>query len=29
MCFWPDTHLNYMIDITLTMEFSLAAGGAR
>jgi hypothetical protein len=24
-----DTHLNYMIDIALTTEFSLAAGGAR
>jgi hypothetical protein len=24
-----DTHLKYMIDIALTAEFSLAAGGAR
>jgi hypothetical protein len=26
---WTDTHLNYMIDITLTTEFLLAPGGAR
>lgn len=25
----PDTHLTYMINIALTAEFSLAAGGAR
>jgi hypothetical protein len=24
----PDTHLNYMIDIALTTEFALVAGGA-
>ena len=24
-----DTHLTYMIDIALTVEFSVAAGGAR
>jgi hypothetical protein len=24
----PDTHLTYMIDIALTTEFTLAAGGA-
>jgi hypothetical protein len=24
-----DTHLTYMIDIALTTQFSLAAGGAR
>ena len=28
MCPRSDTHLNYMIDIALTTEFSLAAGGA-
>lgn len=28
MCPRPDTHLSYMIDIALTAEFSLAAGGA-
>jgi hypothetical protein len=26
---WPDTHLNYMIDIALTAEFRLAVGGVR
>ena len=25
----PDMHLNYMIDIALTAEFSLAVGSAR
>lgn len=25
---WSDTHLNYVIDIALTAEFSLAGGGA-
>jgi hypothetical protein len=29
LCPRPDTHLNYMIDIALTAEFSLAAGDAR
>jgi hypothetical protein len=29
MCPRTDTHLTYMINITLTMEFALAAGGAR
>jgi hypothetical protein len=28
-CPRTDTHLNYMIDIALTTQFSLAAGGAR
>ena len=26
---WPDTHLTYMIDIALTTEFAITAGGAR
>ena len=26
---WPDTHLNYMIDIALTNEFTLTTGSAR
>jgi hypothetical protein len=26
---WSDTHLNYMIDMALTAEFSLAASGVR
>jgi hypothetical protein len=29
MCPRSDTHLTYMIDIALTAEFALAAGGAR
>ena len=29
VCPRTDTHLNYMIDIALTMEFTLASGGAR
>jgi hypothetical protein len=29
MCPRPDTHLTYMIDIALTTEFTLAAGGTR
>ena len=29
MCFRTDTHLTYMIDITLTTEFTIPAGGAR
>jgi integrase len=29
LCPRTDTHLNYMIDIALTTEFSLAAGAAR
>ena len=28
-CPRTDSHLTYMIDIVLTMEFTLAAGGAR
>ena len=26
---WPESHLTYTIDIALTTEFALAAGGAR
>jgi hypothetical protein len=26
---WGDSHLNYTVGIALTMEFTLAAGGAR
>jgi hypothetical protein len=26
---WPESHLTYMIDIALTTEFSLTAGGLR
>ena len=26
---WPDTHHTYMIDIALTAEFAIPAGGAR
>jgi hypothetical protein len=29
MCPRTDTHLTYMIDIALTTEFALAAGGVR
>jgi hypothetical protein len=29
MCPRPDTHLTYMINIALTTEFALDAGGAR
>jgi len=29
MCPRTDTHLTYMIDIALTTEFSIAAGGGR
>ena len=29
MCPRPDTHLTYMINIALTKEFALTAGGAR
>ena len=29
LCPRPDTHLTYMIDIALTMEFTLAAGDTR
>jgi hypothetical protein len=29
MCPRSDTHLSYMIDIALTAEFTLAAGGVR
>jgi hypothetical protein len=28
-CAGGDTHLNYIIDITLTTEFSLTASGVR
>jgi len=27
-CVWPESHLTYMIDIALTTEFALTAGGA-
>ena len=26
---WTDTHLTYVIDIALTTEFAIAAGGAQ
>jgi hypothetical protein len=29
MCPRPDTHLTYMIDIALTTEFAIHAGGER